>query len=179
MASVALTGTPGTGKTTVARHLDRSYRTAEVAEVALRFGTGHATPQGVIVDLAATHRAWRAKRDPPADVMVGHLAHLLPIRDVIVLRCHPRELARRLAHSRRSTEQERHANLVAEATDAILVEAVQLRRRIWEIDTTGRTAVSVARDVDRRLRTRGRPSYGRVDWLADPWVSEHLLDWSP
>jgi adenylate kinase len=109
---------------------------------------------------------------------VGHLAHLLPLRDVIVLRCHPRELARRLARSRHAPERDLRANLVAEATDAILLEAVGLRRRIWEIDTTGRSPASVAREVDHRLRTRGPPSYGRVDWLSDAWVGEHLLDWS-
>jgi hypothetical protein len=32
--------------------------------------------------------------------------------------------------------------------------------------------------VLRRLRSRGPPSYGRVDWLSDAWVGKHLLDWS-
>ena len=145
MASVALTGTPGTGKTTVARRLGASWRTLEVAELAQRLGTGRRREGGWVVDLAATARAWRAGRVPPVDVLVGHLAHLLPLRDVIVLRCHPRELARRLARSRPGTEQDRRANLVAEATDVILSEAVGLRRRVWEIDTTGRSPASVAR----------------------------------
>jgi len=111
--------------------------------------------------------------------VVGHLAHLLPIRDTIVLRCHPRELARRLARARRGTPREKNENLVAEATDVILLEAIGRGRRIWEVDTTGRSVDSVARDVRRRIRRRGPPSYGKVDWLSDRWVSEHLLDWSP
>jgi adenylate kinase len=178
MASVALTGTPGTGKTTVARRLGASWDTLEVGELAQRLGTGRRRGPGWVVDLAATARAWRALRTPPAEVVVGHLAHLLPLRDVIVLRCHPRELARRLARSRPGAEADRRANLVAEATDVILVEAVDLRRRVWEVDTTGRTPASVAREVAHRLRSRGPPSYGRVDWLSDAWVGEHLLDWS-
>ena len=178
MAAVALTGTPGTGKSTVAERLGPSWRTLEVGELAHRLGTGHRRGRDWVVDLAATARAWRALRVPPAEVVVGHLAHLLPVRDVIVLRCHPRELAQRLARSRPGAEADLRANLVAEATDAILVEAVDLRRRVWEVDTTGRSPTSVAREVARRLRSRGSPSYGRVDWLADAWVGEHLLDWS-
>lgn len=151
----------------------------EVSELARALGTGTPNGRGVVVDLEATARAWRAGRVPPVDVLVGHLAHFLPVRDVVILRCHPRELARRLARHRPATDEERHANLVAEATDAVLIEALRLRRRVWEVDTTGRTPTSVAQDVTRRLRRRGPPSYGRVDWLSDAWVSEHLLDWSP
>lgn len=176
MASVALTGTPGTGKTTVARRLGSRWRVLEVADLAERFGTGRRREGGWVVDISATARSLSACRHPPADLVVGHLAHFLPIRDVIVLRCHPQELRRRLARSRPSSQRDRHANLVAEATDTILVEAVELRRRIWEIDTTGRSPASVAREVSARIRTRGRPSYGRVDWLADPAVTEHLLE---
>jgi adenylate kinase len=178
MASAALTGTPGTGKSTVARLLGASWRTMEVAELAQRLGTGRRGEGGWVVDLDATARGWRSGRVPHVDVVVGHLAHLLPLRDVIVLRCHPRELARRLARYRPGSERDRRANLVAEATDVVLVEAVGLRRRIWEVDTTGRSPASVAREVVRRLRARGPPSYGRVDWLSDTWVGEHLLDWS-
>jgi len=179
MSSVALTGTPGTGKTTVAGRLPSPWRTVEVAELARQLGTGRRQGRGWEVDLEATSRAWRAARPPPADVVVGHLAHLLPLRDVIVLRCHPRELARRLARSRPSSRRDREANLVVEATDAILQEAIGLKRRVWEVDTTGRTPASVASEVAHRLRARGTPSYGSVDWLGDAWVGKHLLQWSP
>jgi len=179
MQPLALTGTPGTGKSTVASVLRQQVDVREVAELAQEFGTGRRGSDGWTVDLAATSRAWRAGRPRGAVVVVGHLAHLLPIRDVIVLRCHPRELARRLARARRGTVRDRHANLVAEATDSILVEAVDLGRRVWEVDTTGRSPWSVAREVRTRLRRRGPPRYGAVDWLSDGWVSEHLLDWSP
>ena len=178
MAAVALTGTPGTGKTTVAARLGPSFRVVEVFELARQCGAARRDGSGWVVDLAATARAWREHRTPPADLVVGHVAHLLPIRDVIVLRCHPRELVRRLGRLRRGTVVERAANLVCEATDLILVEAVSLGRRVWEVDTTGRTPEAVAREVRERIGRRGPPEYGRVDWLSDAWVGKHLLDYS-
>jgi len=179
MPPVALTGTPGTGKSTVAGRLAPDLTMIEVGELALRLGTGRRRGRSFTVDLPATVRALR--RCPPIaeDLVVGHLAHLLPFRDAVVLRCHPRELAHRLARARRGTARERRANLVAEATDMVLVEAVELKRRVWEVDTTGRTPSAVAQEVAARLARKGRSSYGTVDWLADAWVSEHLLDWSP
>lgn len=172
---VALTGTPGTGKTRVARALAPKVRCVEVSELALRCGAGRRLRSGVSVDLPKIRRALaRPAAWGAAQLVVGHLAHLLPVRDVIVLRCRPTELDRRLA--RRGSSADRFENFVAEATDVILLEAVAAHRRIWEVDTSDRSVASVAREVARRLRSRGPPSYGRVDWLADARVTAHLLD---
>jgi adenylate kinase len=174
---VALTGTPGTGKSAVAGALPE-FRCVEVADLAREWGAARERPDGLEVNLA---RLRRAARDHTAlrgvDLVVGHLAHLLPLRDVVVLRCHPGALARRLARRRRtSPAAERRENVVAEATDLILLEALRPGRRLWEIDTTDRTVVSVARQVARRVRGRGPSAYGKVRWLEDAAVTDYLLD---
>lgn len=173
----ALTGTPGTGKSSVAARLAARWRMCEVAELALDLRAGRRRGRTVEVDLPRLRARIRARRRlPDVDVLVGHLAHLLPVRDVIVLRCHPVELARRLRRARRGAAADRRENFLAEATDVVLREALGPGRRVWEVDTTGRTVADVAREVDRRLRRRGRSSYGTVDWLGDPRVTAHLLD---
>jgi adenylate kinase len=172
---VALTGTPGTGKSRIARELRRTIPSVEVSELAIRCGAGRRLRHGVEVDLPRLRRALaRPGAWGDLQLVVGHLSHLLPVRDVIVLRCRPTELQLRLA--RRGSVAERFENFVAEATDVILLEAVAEHRRIWEVDTTGRSVRSVARDVARHVRSRGRPSYGKVNWLADARVTAHLLD---
>ncbi len=179
-ARIALTGTPGTGKSAVAALLSSRWATEEVADLALRLGAGRRIPHGVEVDVARLARRMRAAR--PADlpeVVVGHLAHLLPIRDAIVLRCHPVELARRLGRSRRGSDRDRRANVEAEATDVVLVEAVERSRRVWEIDTTHRTVPSVAREVRGIVRRRGPSRFGSVEWLSDPRVTDYLLRRGP
>ncbi len=174
---VALTGTPGTGKSAVAAALGSRWRSLEVADLARRNGAARGRPGHVEVDLARLRRRLRA---PSAwvgvDVVVGHLAHLLPVRDVVILRCDPAELERRLRRARRGSAPDRRENVLAEATDVVLFETVKPGRRIWEVDTTARSVGSVAREVARRLRVRGRSYYGHFDWLADPNVTAHLLD---
>jgi len=176
-SAVALTGTPGTGKSSVARALAPRFRSVEVGDLAIALGAGRPRAGGVEVDLRLLRlRLTRSKALNGIDLVVGHLAHLLPVRDVIMLRCRPTELERRARHARRGSPAERRENFVAEATDVILLEAMRPGRRVWEVDTTGRTVPEVARAVARRLRHRGASDYGSVDWLADRRVTAHLLD---
>jgi adenylate kinase len=175
---VALTGTPGVGKSAVAAALRGEFRSVEVGELAGRLGAGRRAGRGWEVDLSRLRTALRRSGAfDGVDLVVGHLAHLLPVRRAIVLRCHPRELERRLARAHRGRAADRRANYVSEALDLVLAEALDGGVPVREIDTTGRRVPSVARDVRRALRERGPGRPGRhVDWLADPTVTAHLLE---
>jgi len=175
--AVALTGTPGTGKSTVAAALRRRLSSVEAGDLARKLGAARPVRGGIAVDLPRLYRRLRGSPElSEVDLVVGYLAHRLPVRDVVILRCHPAELERRLRRSRRGSPSDRRENVLAEATDVILLEALRPGRRVWEVDTTRRSAASVAREVARHVRERGRSSYGGVDWLADPKVTAHLLD---
>jgi adenylate kinase len=171
----AITGTPGTGKSSIARRLGPGYDVSEVGELAVRLGVGRRVRGSVELDLARLRDRLAHRRAPPGTVYVGHLAHLLPVHDTIVLRCHPDELERRLREARRGSARDRRENATAEATDLVLQEAVSARRRVWEVDTSRRSVTDLARVVRSLLRRRPAPSYGAVRWLEDPRVTEHLL----
>lgn len=176
---VAITGTPGTGKSTVARGLPAAWPAVEVGDIAVALGAGTRRRKEVLVDLTALAPALRQSRLGGRLVLVGHLAHFLPVRDVVVLRCDPRELGRRLARAGRGTATDRQENVAAEATDVVLLEAIRPGRRIWEVDTTGRPPAEVTREVARLLRRRPPSRYGTVDWLSEPGVTDYLLGPAP
>ncbi len=165
------------GKSSVARALAARLKTAEVASLARALGASRGGGRAVEVDLGRLRsRLGRPGGWGGAELVVGHLAHLLPVRGAIVLRCHPLELRERLRRARRGTVTDRQANYVAEATDLVLLEVLRSGVPVAQIDTSGRTVEEVARAVLERLR---RPWPRRVrspDWLADRSVTAHLLD---
>ena len=173
---VALTGTPGTGKSTVARRLPQDLHAIELRDLALRLKAGRRRGRGSVeVDLPLLRRRFRSySRAVATGVLVGHLAHRLPVRYIIVLRCHPRALDRRLRRARRSAP-ERAMNVLSETLDIVLVEALRTGVPVREVDTTGRSPAAVAHLVAQVVRRRPPSRYGQVNWLADRRVTEELL----
>lgn len=171
--TAALTGTPGTGKSAVARRLV-ALHPLELADLARIWGLARGRGRSTVVDLGRFRRRWRRTGTPPTPLLVGHLAHLVDVDTTIVLRCHPKELLRRLGRARRGTPRDRLENAVAEAIDLVKAEALAASRSVVEVDTTDRSVDDVAREVRAILAGR-RPRRRPVDWLCDRWVTEHLL----
>ena len=100
---LALTGTPGTGKSTVAQMLSSDgYEVITVESLAEQYGlSGEIDPSdGVrVIDTGALHDvlapAWESSPDGVV-VVDGHLSHHLPCDAVAVLRCSPEFIESRL-----------------------------------------------------------------------------------
>ena len=176
---IALSGTPGTGKSSVAALLPKRWAPSELGELAIELGTGRRVGgRTVRIDLARTIR-WLPEPEQEGEVLVGHLAHFLPVRSVVLLRCHPLELARRLDRAGRGSRRQRRDNVTAEAIDLLLAECRSAGRRVVQVDTTGRSVGAVAREVAKILRRGGRLRGATIDWLADPTVTDYLLRRTP
>jgi broad-specificity NMP kinase len=153
----------------------------EVGELALRLGHGHYEPaetkwgklvSPVEVDLKGLSMAIKRLLPMPRPlILVGHLSHLLPVDFIFLLRCDPRELARRLG-VRGDMEEDIHANVEAELVDVVLFEALERKVPVYEHDTTNETPMDTARWMLRVLSGKERPLStsspfkGTVDWLA-------------
>ncbi len=172
---VSLTGTPGTGKSSVGSVL------ATRGRLVLELG-----------DLVKEHRLYEAMDEerqslevdpevleerlpsllPSGDfILVGHLSHLVPVDLVIVLRCRPSVMEQRLK-ARGWPEAKVRENMEAEALDVILVEAVESEQETVEIDTTSLTVQQVADAVEEILAgEREKYAVGNIDW------SQEVLGW--
>lgn len=158
-----ITGTPGTGKTSIAAELrKRGYP---------------------VLDLNSTIRPYVLSKDEARDTLIideerwvsgfpltegfveGHLAHLLPCDRIIILRCRPDILEDRLK-ARGYPDAKIAENVEAEALDVVLIEALEEYRQdqVLEIDTTGLSAADCADAIEQFVRGDIPPSFGQIDW---------------
>jgi adenylate kinase len=145
---VLLTGTPGTGKSTLSELLVKELRGKLVKINQLveekNLYTGHDPEKGYLeVDLNALKRELlRIVMQSPEEedfwiIIEGHLSHYFPTADlVIVLRTNPCVLEERLI--KRGWDRAKiHENLEAEALDVCTWEAFQIHGdTVHEMDTT-------------------------------------------
>jgi len=166
---IAVTGTPGTGKTSACEVLARrGYTVIDLDEVARRDGfvTGRdAVRQTDEVDIEAL----RDGLNVPAKIafLRSHFAHRMNVNVAIVLRCRPSVLRQRLEARGWGPEKVRE-NVEAEAIDVILQEAVTNQPFVYEVDTTDTTPTDTADVILTILRgkTKGHEP-GSVDWTSE------------
>jgi adenylate kinase len=162
-ARVAVTGTPGTGKTTATGLLDAPVvHLNDLIEDAGLWTDRDADRDSLVADLAAVREAvgeW-------SGVVESHLAHHLDADRVVVLRCRPDVLADRL-RDRGATAAKAAENAESEALDVILSEAVEAHGldRVYEVDTTDRAPAEVAAEIEAVIAGEREPRAGEVDFL--------------
>jgi len=163
---VAITGTPGTGKTTATDRLDTDLDVVHLNDLIREEGlaTGEDPERGSLVaDIDALRERLADREDA---IIESHLAHHLDADRVVVLRCHPETLRERLL-DRGEGESKAEENAEAEALDVILSEAVDAHGldSVYEIDTTDRTPDEVAADIEAVIAGERAPSAGEVEFL--------------
>ena len=159
----ALTGTPGTGKTTIASTLTaRGMQVVSQKETMIPYLLEHDTERDTdIID----DEAWVDNFVPVEGIIEGHLTHLLPADRVVVLRCRPDILAARL-RTRGYRDEKVQENAEAEALDAILIEALEVHpeTRIIVLDTTEQSPEETADEIEAFIRSDAPRTLTVPDW---------------
>lgn len=166
---VALTGTPGTGKSTIAELVDAGFKLVHVNELIKEgYNLGSDEERNcLIADIPKLSKYVKALK---GDVILeGHTAHLLPVDIIIVLRASPPALRERL-RSRGWSDAKIRENIEAEALDIILVEAIETNKKVYEIDTTNMTPMQARDAVLEAIRGTDRYSPGSVDFSEEAFL---------
>lgn len=168
---IALTGTPGTGKTSAAARLsditviDLRKLSQENAERFV-FDQDHDCLEIDLTELQALIPEVSGNA-----IIEGHLSHLLENDLVIILRCSPKVLAERLSIRNWPPEKIKE-NQEAEAVDVIMIEAMESDHEVLEVDTTSLSPAEVAdaiEDIIAGERNKYKP--GNIDW------SSEVMEW--
>ncbi len=173
---IAVTGTPGVGKTTLSRLAAQHYgwERADVRELAQAHSLVVAydeADEADVVDVEALAAVLAAERaSDHVEVLDGHLSHLLPVDVVWVVRCDPRVLEGRL-RERGYSEAKVRENLEAEAVDLVLQEAQGAGVPVVQRDSTRRSPEELlSAFVDAEGKPRNTTDLEPVDW--SDWLLE-------
>jgi|Deesub1362A_J573_1020465.scaffolds.fasta_scaffold00076_73 adenylate kinase len=179
---VALTGTPGTGKTSASKHLSsKGFPTRSLNDLVVETGCiiGE-DADSIIVDTERlpyeVNRLLRDFRGGRRDVLLeGHLSHLVNPDLIIVLRCNPLVLKDRLK-TKGWSEEKLLENLEAELVDSILIESIEIAEElninVYEIDTTEKTVEGISETILKIISAEKAGieihEYlpGKIDWIS-------------
>lgn len=175
---VAITGTPGVGKTSVSKFLrDNGYFIVDLNDIINEnnFVTGvDKKRDSKIVDLKKLNQ-YISDNYMNMDLVFieSHLSHSLDCVDkVILLRLHPDNLKLNLSN-KGWNEKKIKENLEAEILDVILCEVVDSysEKDIFEVDTTGKSIEDVGKDiielVENDFKNKQKYKIGNIDWSEE------------
>ncbi len=184
---IGLTGTPGTGKTSVSRLLEnkRSWKVIHLNDLIKEkhlYTEIDEKRDAVIADMEPIREYLQETidrnelkeehgRENEVVIIESHLAHY--IADiVIVLRAYPLELEMRL-NTRGYSEEKIKENVEAEALDVILIEAFEWCKKVFEVNTTGKSIEEVGQDIEKIIDNMlngneeelSEYKPGSIDWI--------------
>lgn len=181
---ILITGTPCTGKTTLAKKLAAKLNAqyinltelAQKEHLAARKDKERDTT--IINETKMQKKLQQTIEDAAtADIVIdGHYAAAVTpktnVTKILVLRRNPIEL-RQLMKKSGFNQQKQDENLAAEILDVCLIEALQLhpKEKVCELDVSGKTVETTLNEVLMVLDGKKECSIGCVDWLG---MLEHM-----
>jgi adenylate kinase len=156
---VAITGTPGTGKTEVAKALAKRlgwkwFSLNEIAEQKNLYSGYDEERMCKIVDIKRLREEVNVLAASHKDLIIeSHYAHDMPCDVVIVLRTEPSVLRKRMTEKRFHTEKIAE-NMEAEMMEVVKDEADEKHKNVHEIDTTKKTPEGAAKEIEKIIKSQ-------------------------
>ena len=173
MSIIAITGTPGVGKTTIVELFsDANFTIISVKDLAKQYsceGEFDEATQSMDIDIHRLAEQFEAG-SLGNTIVDGHLSHLLDVDAIIILRCEPSMLQERLA-KRGYSEQKITANVEWEMIAGTWSEIIEfeLNQPILELDTTNCEPEEIYEEITQWINDgySQDSTHPRIDWLAE------------
>ena len=167
MVNYALTGTPGTGKTSLKKYLNKKI--ISLSEYYEQASEGKTDNGEWVVDI---QKLDYILEEVDCNFFEGNFSHKLDnIDKVIVLRCDPHILKKRL-ESRNYSKNKVRENLEAEAIGLIYSEALEIldKANVFQVDNSTREPQETANIIEKYINDNIKVEE-EIDY------SEKILDW--
>lgn len=176
---VGLSGTPGTGKSTISSLLQNAgYTIIDLNEIVINqdfvIGTDKERDSKIVdIEKLNDYIKKNFKKKSGFIIADGHISHLLKTVDkVIILRCHPKKLKIRL-EKKGWNNSKINENIEAEILDIILCETIEIHSEdsIFEIDTSDKNINSVFLSILEIFKSNflqiKKYKIGKIDWSEE------------
>lgn len=173
MALICISGTPGTGKSVVAKMLAEKLKgnlitvSMLIRKKLLRYDYDKKRKTKIIDENDFAKAVRKIIVKDKINIIESHIAHLIKADFTFILRTNPITLQKRLK-KRGWTKSKIRENLEAEILDEITIEALNKSKNIYEIDTSKITAKKTAAII---LKILNNYHYGKqyrtgkIKWL--------------
>ena len=150
MTVVAISGTPATGKTEVARAVGKKlgWKVIELNKLAeeRELYSGYDEERKVrVVDLGKIQKALD-NIEVPNLIIESHYAHEMKCDMVVMLRANPDEIRKR-GREKEWSAKKTEENVIAEIMEVCKQDALDAGRKVFEVDTTGKRPARAAGEV--------------------------------
>jgi len=173
---ISISGTPCIGKTEISKLLSKklNYKLIQVNELAEKLNafTGYDKKRECkILDMDKLEK--EINKIKGNVIIEGHTSHLFTVDLVIILRCNPKILKKRLEKRYPSNPLKVQENLEVEILGVITSEAVMNNKKVYEVDTSDQSVEESVNDVLKILEGKTEEfKVGRTEWLEDysDWI---------
>ncbi|WP_183546483.1 adenylate kinase family protein [Methanococcus maripaludis] len=173
---IAITGTPGVGKSTVSKLLFEKLQ-LKGKDIACINITEIVSKEGFYLEKDVEMDSFVVDFDKLNDyiqsiktedlILDGHVSHYLNPDYIVVLRANPLLIKNRL-ESRKYLPKKVKENVEAELLDVCLIESIEKNdeSKIFEIDCSEKSPEDIVNEILMFLDSKN-PEYGNVSWLED------------
>ncbi|AIJ05446.1 putative kinase [Methanocaldococcus bathoardescens] len=165
---IAITGTPGVGKTTVSKVLGDKLgiKVIDITEAVKKYKLYTEKDEDMdsyVIDFEKLEKFVSEIEEKEKTIILdGHVSHLLNPDYIIVLRCNPEIIKERL-EKRGYKPKKVLENVQAEILDVCLCES---KGKVYEIDTTSRDVEDIVDEIVEAIKHK-KERKGIVNWTEE------------
>jgi len=166
---ICISGTPSTGKTIISKKLSErlKWKLVSINNIAKELNAylGEDKKRNAkILDMKKIEEYLKGIGDNA--IIEGHASHEIPCDIVVVLRCNPGVLEKRLKEKYPKRPEKVKENVDAEILGVITSEAVKCNEKVYEVDSSSKSVDQNVDDIVKIINGNNKGyEVGLIDWL--------------